>query len=428
MQTAGPPSAPPLRPARSHYRVIVARGDRVRAFSVRPWVAGIAVFVAVAFGAAYLAATSYLFLRDDIVAASAGGTAEMRRAYEDRIAALRSNIEELSSRRAIDQRNYEAKIARLLDRQAALDARQDVIAALSQAMRRAGLVGAGTARPAASPAAPSPSAADDAGARKPEITGSIAPAATPVALALRSTEPPAGPADTRIAAVESSLDGLARDQVAFVDSIAGKASQKSTRIASILERLGHPVPQAKLSRASGVGGPFVPLSANADPKTFQSAVELVMAEVENLATLRRAASSLPLARPIANAPVTSRFGARLDPFLGKPAMHTGVDFRAPSGYPIRATAGGTVLTAEWTGGYGNMVEIDHGNGLTTRYAHLSRILVHPGEVLSRGAVVGRAGSTGRSTGPHVHYEIRIDGEAIDPMRYIRAGSEIGLLL
>ena len=118
----------------------------------------------------------------------------------------------------------------------------------------------------------------------------------------------------------------------------------------------------------------------------------------------------------------------MDPFLGRPAMHTGVDFRAAAGYPARATAGGTVITAEYTGGYGNMVEIDHGNGITTRYGHLSRIDVTVGQVVAKGAIVGRAGSTGRSTGPHLHYEVRVDGAAIDPMRYIKAGSEIAPLL
>jgi murein DD-endopeptidase MepM/ murein hydrolase activator NlpD len=95
---------------------------------------------------------------------------------------------------------------------------------------------------------------------------------------------------------------------------------------------------------------------------------------------------------------------------------------------VRSTAAGTVVIAEYNGGYGKMVEIDHGNGVTTRFGHLSRISVKAGERVAKGAIVGRAGSTGRSTGPHLHYEVRINGEAIDPMRYIRAGSEIGSLL
>jgi murein DD-endopeptidase MepM/ murein hydrolase activator NlpD len=267
------------------------------------------------------------------------------------------------------------------------------------------------------------------------VTGSIDPGKAPVMAAFLRTsriEPPAatpaeGPA-ARVGAVESSLDNLAAEQVAYVEDVARKTAQKTQKIKSVLSRLGYKVGSAKSSSDSDVGGPFIPLAANADPEAFRSSVELVTAGIDDLATAKRTAVALPLSRPIPNAAVTSTFGARMDPFLGRPAMHTGVDFRAAAGYPIRATAAGTVVTAEYTGGYGNMVEVDHGNGLTTRYAHLSRIVVKPGDIVAKGSIVGRAGSTGRSTGPHVHYEVRVDGSAIDPMRYIRAGSEIAPLL
>jgi murein DD-endopeptidase MepM/ murein hydrolase activator NlpD len=107
-------------------------------------------------------------------------------------------------------------------------------------------------------------------------------------------------------------------------------------------------------------------------------------------------------------------------------MHTGIDFRAPSGSPIRATAAGRVVESGWVGGYGNMVEIDHGHGLTTRYAHMSSLGVDVGETVARGDIVGKVGSTGRSTGPHLHYETRLDGEPMDPMRFLRAAQKHGL--
>ncbi len=103
-------------------------------------------------------------------------------------------------------------------------------------------------------------------------------------------------------------------------------------------------------------------------------------------------------------------------------MHSGIDFRAEQGSPVRSTAPGRVVGAEYSGGYGNMVEIDHGNGITTRYAHLSAILVSEGQQVAQGTVVGRVGSTGRSTGPHLHYETRIEGDAVDPQRFLRAGN------
>jgi murein DD-endopeptidase MepM/ murein hydrolase activator NlpD len=126
--------------------------------------------------------------------------------------------------------------------------------------------------------------------------------------------------------------------------------------------------------------------------------------------------------------ITSRFGVRTDPFRRRPAMHTGIDFRAPTGQPARATAGGKVVSAGYEGGYGNLVEIDHGGGITTRFAHLSKIGVKKGQAIAKGDVVGNTGNTGRSTGPHLHYEIRVNGRAIDPMTFIRAGEKLTPLL
>jgi len=104
--------------------------------------------------------------------------------------------------------------------------------------------------------------------------------------------------------------------------------------------------------------------------------------------------------------MTSSFGVRIDPFLGRPAMHTGIDFHGTQGDSIRATASGTVTLAGWNGGYGRLVEVDHANGLATRYGHLSEIDVHDRQTIKIGQIVGRLGSTGRSTGPHLHYETR----------------------
>src|SRR6185369_5521892 len=108
-----------------------------------------------------------------------------------------------------------------------------------------------------------------------------------------------------------------------------------------------------------------------------------------------------------------------------PALHTGLDFRAEYGAPVRATGTGKVTVAEWSAGYGNLVELDHGNGVTTRYAHLSAIGVGVGQTVAAGALLGRVGSTGRSTGAHLHYEARIDDEPVDPQRLLRAGSRLG---
>src|SRR5258705_9751787 len=135
---------------------------------------------------------------------------------------------------------------------------------------------------------------------------------------------------------------------------------------------------------------------------------------------------VPYRKPvIGEVEFTSGFGVRSDPFLGRPAMHSGLDFRSETGDPVRATANGVVESAGWNGGYGNMVEIDHGNGFSTRYGHMSKIEVKVGQQIKIGQIIGRVGSTGRSTGPHLHYETRIDGDAVDPQKFLRAGLRLG---
>ena len=135
---------------------------------------------------------------------------------------------------------------------------------------------------------------------------------------------------------------------------------------------------------------------------------------------------MPVRKPLpGDLEVSSGFGVRRDPFLGRPAMHTGLDLRGDIGEPVRATADGKVEIAGWDGGYGNMVEIDHGHGLSTRFGHLSKIEVKVGQKVHIGDVIGRIGSTGRSTGPHLHYETRINGEPVDPQKFLRAGIRLG---
>jgi murein DD-endopeptidase MepM/ murein hydrolase activator NlpD len=142
--------------------------------------------------------------------------------------------------------------------------------------------------------------------------------------------------------------------------------------------------------------------------------------------LNRTLANVPVRKPVTGEiDASSGFGMRIDPFLKSPAMHTGLDMRGEPGDPVRATANGTVTFAGWQGGYGKMVEIDHGNGVATRYGHLSSIDTEVGHTIKTGQIIGKVGTTGRSTGPHLHYETRIDGEAVDPQRFLRAGAKLG---
>ncbi len=182
------------------------------------------------------------------------------------------------------------------------------------------------------------------------------------------------------------------------------AASAPGQVEHILRRAG-PTVRRVLRRAEG--GPLVPLGARR--------------QTVSCTVFHRAMLHLPLARPVGHAHITSGFGIRVDPFTGHRAMHEGIDFEAPFGARVRATAPGRVVAAGFRGGYGRMVEVDHGNGVHTRYGHLSAILVHRGQQVAAGQPIGREGSSGRSTGPHVHYEIRVDHAAINPAPFLRAG-------
>lgn len=160
---------------------------------------------------------------------------------------------------------------------------------------------------------------------------------------------------------------------------------------------------------AGQGGPFVPAGPRAPDRWDR---------------LQRALTVLPLAAPLAQYNVASGFGHRRDPINKRRAMHAGIDLRAPLRAPVMATAPGRVVFAGRKGGYGRMVEVDHGMGVRTRYAHLSRITVREGQRLPLGGRVGLLGSTGRSTGPHLHYEILVDGRARNPQPFLKAGMRL----
>ncbi|HEY8048772.1 MAG TPA: M23 family metallopeptidase [Ramlibacter sp.] len=134
---------------------------------------------------------------------------------------------------------------------------------------------------------------------------------------------------------------------------------------------------------------------------------------------------LPTQPPLADARIGSGFGWRIDPFTGHSALHTGLDFEAEPGTPILAAAGGVVVTQELNPAYGNMVEIDHGNNLITRYAHASRVFVKVGDVVKRGQKIAAVGTTGRSTGPHLHFEVLVQGVPQDPQKFLAAGRSVG---
>jgi murein DD-endopeptidase MepM/ murein hydrolase activator NlpD len=151
----------------------------------------------------------------------------------------------------------------------------------------------------------------------------------------------------------------------------------------------------------------------------------VITALDEMNLRRIAAESLPFSIPVSgNYRHTSGFGYRRDPINGGRRLHAGTDFAGARGTDIVAGGSGTVIFAGRRGGYGLMVEIQHSHGYTTRYAHLSSIRVNTGQRVTRGQWIGDLGSTGRSTGPHLHYEVRLHGDPVDPMTFIRAGRNV----
>lgn len=228
----------------------------------------------------------------------------------------------------------------------------------------------------------------------------------------------------RIEIINSRLDALAIRQFGVLDRMEKKVEGRHTRMASVPRALGISVPSRE--ETGHQGGPLVPLSGtSATIYAFETRMEAVELTLARLTDIGRIIERLPVRRPVGpQATISSGYGPRRDPFLGKPAMHLGLDFRAARGAPVMAAGAGRVIRAGRLGGYGNVVEIDHGQGLTSRYAHLSRIGVKKGDTVRPGDVVGKVGSTGRSTGPHLHFEVRRNGATRNPRTYIRAGRRL----
>lgn len=426
--------------ARKHM-IIFASGDKIRHMTVHPWMGALGVCLVTVFSIGYLAATSYLVLRDDLIGGTMARQARMQHDYEDRISALRAQVDRVTSRQLLDQQVVEEKVEKLLRQQMALNSRHGKLGSVLERAENSGIDMGEVPVPTVNPQAYDKRA--DAGAGIDAIerlmgltageTAGTQEAQPVLAFAPRATlqESAADRADRLFSNVTLSLKGIEQEQLTRIQTLTVGASETAEAIETILARTGVDI-AAKDTAAvetrsdeTAIGGPFVePVSTN----VFDDSLVALDAALNRLERTRRQARNLPISNPSPASEITSRFGNRVDPFLGRLALHAGIDFRAAIGTNIRVTGPGTVITAGKMGGYGNMVEVDHGNGLTSRYAHLSAIRVHVGDSVASGDVIGEAGSTGRSTGPHLHYEIRVNGTAIDPIGFLTAGNKLARYL
>jgi len=372
------------------------------------------------------ATATYFAFRDDVLTRLIARQAEMQYAYEDRISELRARVDRTTSRQLLDQEQFDQKLDQIMRRQTALEARATALGSLPDAS-----VTGSIRPPGRSSAAEPPS-----GTPKPSpISDTVIFKAPPDREARLESRAPLNPApqpnqfaklqgfDNVVVKLQTSLDQVEKRQMATLSAVEDGLESRARRMRGVINDLG--LDMAQLEAATprgGVGGPFVPVKLSADASAFDRQLYRINVNRVQVERLNRTLALVPYRKPvIGEVEFTSGFGVRSDPFLGRPAMHTGLDFRAATGDPVRATANGKVVSSGWSGGYGRMVEIDHGNGLSTRYGHLSEINVKVGEYVKIGQVIGAVGSTGRSTGPHLHYETRIDGDAVDPQKFLRAG-------
>src|SRR5205809_339034 len=402
---------------------IVHAGKQVRLGPVVFW---IVVGTIVLLGMWSAATATYFAFRDDVLTRLIARQADMQYAYEDRIAELRAKIDRTTSRQLLDQEQFDQKLDQIMRRQTALESRATALGAIPDGSVTGSVRPSGRGAAADSPSGtPKPSPISDTVifVAPPDREARLESRAPLVVAPQTNQFAKVQGFDNVVVKLQTSLDQVERRQMAALSAVEDSQESRSRRMSGVSNDLGLDMAQLEAAAPrSAVGGPFVPVKLAADASAFERQLYRINLTRMQVEKLNRTLSLVPYRKPvIGEVEFTSGFGVRSDPFLGRPAMHTGLDFRAATGDPVRATANGKVAASGWQGGYGRMVEIDHGNGLSTRYGHLSATNVKVGDIIKIGQVIGEVRSTGRSTGPHLHYETRIDGDAVDPQKFLRAG-------
>jgi murein DD-endopeptidase MepM/ murein hydrolase activator NlpD len=411
---------------RAHGDYMLTHGGRqIRIGPVAFW---IVVGSLVVMGVWSIATGTYFAFSNDVLTRLIGRQAELQFAYEDRIAELRSQIDRITSRQLLDQEQFEQRLSSLMQRQTVLESRTSALSG--------DLATTGSIKPAR--IAPPMEAPANKPVRASPINDTVIFVAPPdrearlqsrdvTTNATRVVERgKAGGLDGILARVSYSLDKVERRQAAALTDLEEQIDTKARRMRSVLSDLGVDIGTPPPAN-SATGGPYIPVKV---PQSGASAFERQLYRINyaraQVDQYNHTLIAVPVRKPVyGEVDMSSPFGMRMDPFMKGPAIHTGIDLRGDKGDPVRVTANGTVSIAGWQGGYGNMVEVDHGNGFSTRYGHMSEIDVKVGQAVRIGQALGKIGSTGRSTGPHLHYETRIDDEPVDPQKFLRAGLRLG---
>ena len=362
-------------------------------------------------GVAWIAyATINITFTDQLLVVKERGIYKARLSYEHRISAMRRSIDKLNDKLMFDQGKYLKKIDLVRQDYERLVRRHEQLADFLRKIKV----------PAKSSGPVRKSNAAPPGLTTGSTRGSLNDASfqQKYQSAFRNETEAVAPLND----LRTRFSGIEKLEVALLDETVKLTSTRVNTYKRLYKRLGlNPVAIARNApyKRDAAGGPYIAASAmTLGSQPMLARVNSVLQALELRDRLKLGFKRLPLQLPMRKITrISSNFGWRRDPFRKTLAMHSGLDFKGAWGAPIYATAPGRIIRAGWTGSYGRMVEIRHDNGVTTRYAHMSRVLVKVGQWVTRGTQVGRLGSTGRSTGAHLHYETRINGKAVNPSRF-----------
>jgi murein DD-endopeptidase MepM/ murein hydrolase activator NlpD len=353
-------------------------------------------------GFAALAATNVLTLvgflmAPDVSRLFAQQNGSVFTAYEDRIAQLRLEVDRLQSRHYAQAGDINLQLQELAQTQEVLVEQHQYVKQLAEKAAALGIDSAG---------AP---AAADAASDNDLTPAPDAPAATD------------GDAGAQVAAAARTVNQMMEESRLALATLSDEASAKTDKIVGTLATVGIK-PKLPDGDADAEGGPLLPPVDGVEATSLIDEANGVAAALDRFKAARDAAALAPIHKPVKTMTrVSSIFGNRKDPFTGRLAFHSGIDFAAPRGTTVLSAGAGIVSFVGQISGYGNVVEVTHSGGLITRYGHLSAFLVKEGDPVSTGSPIARVGSTGRSTGPHLHFEVRRSDNAVDPARYLNAG-------
>jgi murein DD-endopeptidase MepM/ murein hydrolase activator NlpD len=365
----------------------------------------------------------------DISRLLAGQNEAVYQAYEDRLAQMRLEVDRLQSRHYAQTGDINLQLQELSQTQEVLMEQQQYVKQLADKAAALGITDkAGTDAPdagsdAAPPADPSQPSDDGQGTDGVStdtamLTGGVLPDIASGA---------SGDPRARVAAAAATVNKMMDDSRLAMAALSDEASSKTDQIVGALAAIGI---QPKLPATDDAeGGPLLPPIDGPDSSTLVDQANDVAAALDRLAAAKSAADTAPIHRPIVGATrISSLFGNRKDPFTGRLAFHPGIDFAAPQGTTVLSAGAGVVSFVGQISGYGNAIEITHPSGVISLYGHLSAFLTEQGDKVDTGTPIGRVGSTGRSTGPHLHFEVRRADASVNPAPYLSAGRVLAKLL